>query len=111
MCNKLKRQRLTSHIQLGFPGERPDDKIPIRQVLRVVDLNSWIPFEGGCGDVVVFADPQDRRVGVEAWEDGVSDLGHGGLLDRFDVEFDVENVPQRLAYKAAYQIRASFCTR
>jgi hypothetical protein len=42
----------------------------------VVDLNSWVPFKSGCGDVVVLANPQDGRVGVEAWKNWVSDLRH-----------------------------------
>jgi hypothetical protein len=44
----------------------------------VVDLNSWVPFESRCGDVVVLADPQNGRVGIEAWQDWVSDLRHRG---------------------------------
>ena len=43
----------------------------------MVDLHAGVPFEGRGGDVVVFADPEDGRVWVETWEDGVFDEGHG----------------------------------
>jgi hypothetical protein len=42
-----------------------------------VDLDSGIPFEGRGGNVVVLANPKDRRVGIEARQDRVSDLRHG----------------------------------
>ena len=67
---------LASHVQLCLSVEWADGKIPVCQVFRVVDLNTRIPFESRCGDVVVFANPQDGRVGVEAWKDWVSDLRH-----------------------------------
>lgn len=67
---------LASHVKLCLSVEWADDKIPVCQVSRVVDLNTWVPFESRCGDVVVFTDPQDGRVGVETWEDWVSNLRH-----------------------------------
>lgn len=67
---------LASHVKLGLSVEWADGKIPVCQILRVMDLNTRIPFESRCGDVVVFADPQDGRVGIEAWEDWVPDLRH-----------------------------------
>jgi len=68
---------LASHVKLCLSVEWADDKIPVCQIFRVVDLNSWIPFESGCGNIVVLANPQNGRVGVEAWENRVSDLRHG----------------------------------
>jgi hypothetical protein len=75
-CPNAAAVGLASHVKLGLAIERPDDKVPVRQVFRVVYLDSRIPFECGGSDVVVLSDPKDRRVGIEAREDRVSDLRH-----------------------------------
>jgi hypothetical protein len=43
----------------------------------MVDLDAGIPFEGRGGDIVVPPDPADRRVWIEAGQDGVPDHARG----------------------------------
>ena len=75
-CPNATAVGLATHVKLGLAIERPDGKVPVGQIFRMVYLNSGIPFEGRGGNVVVLSDPEDRRVGIEAREDRVSDLGH-----------------------------------
>jgi len=71
---------LSTHIQLRFPGQRSAYQVPIGQILGMVNLHARIPLKGRCGDVVVIANTEDRRVWVEPGQDGVGDLRHCGLV-------------------------------
>ena len=67
-----------------------------------MNLNTWIPFESGCGDVVVFADPQDGWVGIEAWEDWVSDLRHcDGELQKVNMNQSGNYLDTYILYRTA----------
>lgn len=44
----------------------------------MVDLHAREPLKGRGCNVIVIPDAEDRRVGVEAREDGVADERHGG---------------------------------
>ena len=49
-------------------------QVPVHQVLGMMYLHAGEPLEGGSGDIVVIASPDDAGVGVEAFEDGVLDF-------------------------------------
>ena len=76
--------RVAEHVELAGASERAGQQAPMDQVARVVDLHSRIPFEGRGGDVVVVADADDRRVGIETGKDRVADsrscVGHVQIL-------------------------------
>ncbi len=65
--------RITAHVELAGPPKRPRQQAPVLEVARMMDLHAGKPFEGRCRDVIVVADPDDRRIGIEALEDGISD--------------------------------------
>ena len=70
---------IAAHVELALARQRPGQQRPVGKVLAVMDLHAGEPFEGRGGDVIVLAHPQDRRVGVEAGQDGIGNLGHGGF--------------------------------
>ena len=70
------RIRIAAHVELRFAAQRPGHQLPVGEIPGVMDLHPRVPLEGGGGDVIVVPDAQDRRVGVEAGEDGVADGGH-----------------------------------
>ena len=49
-------------------------QMPVHEVLGMMYLHAGEPLEGGGGDIVVIASPDDAGVGVEAFEDGVLDF-------------------------------------
>lgn len=55
------------------------DEFLVGEVFGVVDLNVWVLFKGGSGNVVVIVYLEDGGVGVEFGEDGVFYLGYGEL--------------------------------
>ena len=48
------------------------------EIARVMNLHAGKPFEGRGGDVVIVADADDGRVGIEAGEDGIDNRGRRG---------------------------------
>ncbi|MNI31039.1 hypothetical protein D3C73_849030 [compost metagenome] len=74
---------IAAHVELRGPVERPRDQTPVHEIARMMDLYARIPFEGRNGDVIVVAGAADRRVGIEAGQDRVSDYGcHEVILSR-----------------------------
>ena len=65
--------RIADQVQLAGAGERAREEAPVDEVARMVDLHAGEPLEGRGGDVVVVADADDGRIGVEAGEDGIAD--------------------------------------
>ena len=54
----------------------------MHEVLGVMNLDARVPLECGCGDIVVVADAQNRRIGVEAGENWIGDV-HAGIVAEF----------------------------
>ena len=48
------------------------EQAPVDQVARVMDLHAGKPLERRRRDVVVVADADDRRIGIEAAEDRIA---------------------------------------
>ena len=67
---------IAAHVELRRAIERTLDEAPVHEIARVMDLDARIPLEGGGRDVIVLADPADRRVGIEARQDRIADRGH-----------------------------------
>ena len=57
---------VAAHVELCGAIERTGDEPPVHEIARVMDLDAGIPLEGRGRDVIVVADPADRRVGIEA---------------------------------------------
>lgn len=72
------RVRVSAHVELGLARQRPTDEVPIRKIRRVMDLHAREPLKGRGRNVIIIPDAEDRRVGVEARENGVADRRHGG---------------------------------
>ncbi len=67
------RIRVAQHIQLAGAPERTGEEPPVHEIARVMDLHARKPLERGGGDVIVVADADDRRIGVEAAKDRITD--------------------------------------
>src|SRR5262249_25581509 len=67
---------IAEHVELARAIERAREQSPVNEIARVMDLHSGKPFEGRSGDVIVVADADDGRVGIEAGENGIAD--HAG---------------------------------
>ena len=70
---------IAQHVELAGAIERAREQSPVDEVARMMNLHAGKPLEGRGGDVVIVADADDGRVGIEAGEDGIAD-GHAGFI-------------------------------
>ena len=77
---------IAEHVELAGAIERAREQPPVNEVARMVNLHAGKPFERRGGDVVIVADADDGRVGIEAGQDGIanrrSGFRHGRLSGR-----------------------------
>src|SRR5262249_16931087 len=73
--------RIAAHVELARPPQRPRQEPPMHEVFGLVDLHAGVPLERGRGDVVIVADAQNRRIGVEAAENWIGHV-HGPYRSR-----------------------------
>ena len=67
---------IAAHIELRGAIERTPDEPPVDEIARVMDLDPGIPLESRGRDVIVLADPADRRIGIEAGQYRIVDGRH-----------------------------------
>ena len=77
-CPDAARIWVAQHIELARARERAREQPPVDQVARMMNLHAGKPFEGRGGNVIIIADAQNGRVGIEAGKDGIV-YGHTGF--------------------------------
>ena len=66
------RVGIAAHVELAGAPERSCQQPPVHEVARVMDLHARVPLERRCRDVVVVADANDRRIGIEPAKDWIA---------------------------------------
>ena len=68
------------HVELAHTVEGAGQKPPIDQVAGVVDLHAGKPFKRRSSDVIILANAEYRRIGVEALQNRIVDSCYGEFL-------------------------------
>ena len=69
---------VAAQVELGDAAQGGGEALPVHEVAGAVQLDAGEPLERGVGEVEPFADAADGGVGVEAGEDRVGGVDHGG---------------------------------
>ncbi len=69
------RDRATAEVELPRPVDRVADLGPVHEIGRVEDRQARKMGEGRVDEIIVLADPRDRRIGIIARDDRVPDIG------------------------------------
>ncbi len=64
---------VAEHVELAGAIQRAREQSPVDQIARMMDLYAGKPLESRGGNVVIIADADDGRIGIESGEDGIAD--------------------------------------
>ena len=67
-----------SQIELTRPGETVPDQGPLHKIGRVIDRDTGVVFKSRRGEKVVVVDSNDRGIGVEPTDHGITKLSRLG---------------------------------
>ena len=57
---------IAEHVELAGAIQRAREQPPVDEIARMMNLHARKPFKGRGGDVIIVADADDGRVGIEA---------------------------------------------